>query len=210
MIFRGISANLGKTFDIIKFRVALWFKNYGVGAETDLSLLMLGLKERCVDFGKAKKSKIKVMASLSGSQLYFHVNGSSRGKPGDAGIGSVLRDHGNKIFCLFSFSVVWLDCVTAEVLAIHRGCQLIVDNQLLNGSCIEILSDSKTAVFWCNDEDIRNSSLVIFVYDIRQLLLSLSGLSIKFVSRDANSFADCLAKNGSSGVGDRLEWSDFG
>ncbi|KAK2661790.1 hypothetical protein Ddye_000364 [Dipteronia dyeriana] len=172
MIFHGIITNLGKALDTIKFRVALWFKNNGVGAEADLSLLKLDLKERCVDFGKAKKSKIKVMASLSGAQLYFHVDGFSRGNPGDSGIGGVLRDHGDKIFCLFSFSLGWSDVVTAEVLAIHSACQLIVDNHLLNGRCIDILSDSKTMVSWCNDDDIGNSSLVNFVYDIGQLLLS--------------------------------------
>ncbi|KAK2646450.1 hypothetical protein Ddye_021645 [Dipteronia dyeriana] len=149
MIFHGISVNLGKALDTIKFRVALWFKNYGAGAEADLTLLMLDLKERCVDFWKVKKSRIKVMALLSRLQLYFHVDGSSRGNPGDTSIGGVLRDHGGKIVSLLSFSMGWLEVVTAEVLAIHRAFQLIVDNRLLNGCWIDILSDSKPGLWLC-------------------------------------------------------------
>ena len=61
---------------------------------------------------------------------------------------------------------------------------------------------------WCNGEDFGNLNLVNVIYDIRQLLLSWEGLEIKFLPRGLNSYADCLAKNGSNSCGDRLEWCD--
>ena len=112
--------------------------------------------------------------------------------------------------CLFSFFVGFFDATTAEILAIHRACQLIVDNQSLFGRSITILSDSNSVVSWCNGEDFGNLSLVNFVLDIRQLLLSWDGLQIKYSPRGSNSFADRLAKMGSNGGGDRIEWGDIG
>ena len=47
------------------------------------------------------------------------------------------------------------------------------------------------------------------VPNIRQFLMTWDGLQIKFLSRELNSLADCLAKNGSNGCRDRLEWGDI-
>ncbi|KAK2644710.1 hypothetical protein Ddye_019905 [Dipteronia dyeriana] len=111
------------------------------------------------------------------------MDGSSRGNPGDIGIVGVRRDYRGKNFCLFSFFMGWLDAITVEVLTIHRACQLIVNNQLLYVQSIDILSDSSSAVSYCNNEEIENLSLANFVYDIRQLQQSRGRLSIKFLSR---------------------------
>ena len=48
-IFKGAASNFDKVLDSIKFRVALWFKFFGCGSEVDLSLLVLDVRERCVD-----------------------------------------------------------------------------------------------------------------------------------------------------------------
>ncbi|KAK3188936.1 hypothetical protein Dsin_028497 [Dipteronia sinensis] len=84
----------GKALDTIKFRVALWFKNHGCSSEVDLSLLVLDIKERYVDSCVVKLNRVNSGMPLAVSNLYFFVDGSSRGNPGDAGICGVLRDHG--------------------------------------------------------------------------------------------------------------------
>ncbi|KAK3194477.1 hypothetical protein Dsin_025787 [Dipteronia sinensis] len=194
---------------MIKFRVALWFKNHGKGSEVDLSLLILDLSERCVDLCSVKPNRVSAWIPPYVSDLSFNVDGSSRGNRGDAGIGGILWDFSSKIICLFFSFVGVMDAITAEILAIHRACQLIVGKQPLQGCLITIFSDLKTAVSWCNGEDFGSLNVVNLVYDIRQYLLSCVGFQIKFMPRESNSFADCLAKNGSSRSGDRLEWGDL-
>ncbi|KAK3205604.1 hypothetical protein Dsin_019650 [Dipteronia sinensis] len=140
--------------------------------------------------------------------LIFYVDGSARGNPGSAGIGCILRDLRGRILCLFSFYVGVLDAFSAEVMAIHRACQLISGKSSVAWRAITIFSDSKSAVDCILGSDFGNLQLVNFVYDIRQFLNSSDGFDIKFMSRSANSSADCLAKAGLLGRGDRLEWGN--
>ncbi|KAK3205558.1 hypothetical protein Dsin_019604 [Dipteronia sinensis] len=140
--------------------------------------------------------------------LSFYVDGSARGNPGEAGIGGILRDLRGRILYLFSFYVGVLDAFSVEVMAIHRACQLISGKSSVAWRAITIFSDSKSAVDCILGSDFGNLQLVNFVYDIRQFLNSSDGFDIKFMSRSANSSADCLAKAGSLGRRDRLEWGN--
>ena len=100
------------------------------------------------------------------------------------------------------------DAISAEVMAIHRACQLISDKASLVRWCITIFSNSKSTVAWIKGSDFGNLQLVNLVYDIRQFLKSSNNFDIKFMPRDSNAFADSLAKAGSSGGVERLEWGD--
>ncbi|KAK2636756.1 hypothetical protein Ddye_031548 [Dipteronia dyeriana] len=174
VIFHGLAASDGKTLDMIKFRVALWFKNYGCESEVDLTMLMLDLQERCVDSGSAKVIRSKSWVPSAAYNYCFYVNGLSRG-----------------------------------IYAIHRACQLLIDKQVCFGYKITIFSDSNFVVAWCNGEEFDNFNLIHLVHDIRHILQSWEGLEIKFLPRELNSFADCLAKDASGRCRDRLEWGDF-
>ena len=90
---------MGKALDMIKFCVALWFKNHGCGSEVDLSLLILDLKERCVDPCSVEVNRANAWSPPSVLNLCFYVDGSFMGNPGDVGIGCVLRDCSGKISC---------------------------------------------------------------------------------------------------------------
>ena len=57
-----------------------------------------------------------------------------------------------------------------------------------------------------NGSDFGSFKLVQFVSDVRQILQFREGLSIKFMTRESNSFADGLAKDGSGRKGERLVW----
>ncbi|KAK2641018.1 hypothetical protein Ddye_022781 [Dipteronia dyeriana] len=197
---------MGKIVDMIKFRVAIWFKNHRVVSEVDLSLLILDVGERCVDSTSIKTKKSMDWAPPFRHDMSFNVDGSARGDPGATGIGGVLRDYSGKVLCLFSYCVEISDATSAEILAIHKACQLVFDNQIFGNRNITIFSYSKSVVSWCNGEDFGNLRLVNFLYDIRQIIQSLKCLDIKFMPRGSNSFTDSLAKSGSSCSGDHLEW----
>ncbi|KAK2655964.1 hypothetical protein Ddye_009016 [Dipteronia dyeriana] len=202
------SESVDKSFDFIwqglcppKVEVYLWQLTRG-----GFILLSLIVGERCVDSTSIKTNKSMAWASPFGYNLGFNVDGSTRGVPSNAGIGGVLRDSSGKVLSLFSYYVGILDATSVEIPAIHRACQLVVDNQIFGNRNISIFSDSKSVVSWCKGEDFGNLRLVNFLYDIRQIIQSLKCLDIKFMPRGSNSFAYSLSKNGSSCYGDRLEW----
>ncbi|KAK3211546.1 hypothetical protein Dsin_016252 [Dipteronia sinensis] len=207
VVFRGIQADVYLAMDTIKFRVALWFKNFGCGSSSDLTLLMLDPKERCVDQYTVKTKNLSGWLPPVGNALLFNIGGSSRGNPGDAGIGGVLRDANGKVFCLFSYYVGILDSNAAEVHAIHKACSLISSHPILRDRCISIVSDSRSAVSWINSDNFGNINLVNLVYDIRYCIQSCAGISIIHTNRESNTLADSLAKGGSGKICDRLEWS---
>ncbi|KAK2654469.1 hypothetical protein Ddye_014325 [Dipteronia dyeriana] len=84
--------------------------------------------------------------------LKFNMDGPTKGKPSQTGIGGVLRYANSKVLCMFSLSVGLQDPNTAEVpvLAIQQECSLCMSKSWLVGDEIEIVSDSKLAVTWIN------------------------------------------------------------
>ncbi|KAK3189924.1 hypothetical protein Dsin_029485 [Dipteronia sinensis] len=133
-------------------------------------------------------------------KLKFNVDVSMKGKPGPVGIGGVLRDANGKVMCLFSNSVGITDSNTAELWAIEKAVRLCNDNQELRGRDIVVVSDSKVA---CSMAHVNS------IYDIRSCMRDFGSLEVVYDSRAYNSFADSLAKMGSSMIGDFVEWGDL-
>ncbi|KAK4846326.1 hypothetical protein QYF36_015864 [Acer negundo] len=52
----------------------------------------------------------------------------------------------------------------------------------------------------------KKTGLVMLVYEIRQSLLHRRSISVKYTPRGSNALVDCLAKEGTNAVGERLEW----
>ncbi|KAK2647272.1 hypothetical protein Ddye_022467 [Dipteronia dyeriana] len=167
VVFHGLVASHQKALNTIKFCVALWFKNFGCGSDVDLTLLMLDVKERCVDSNSTKVIRSKTKVISHASKFCFYVDGSSRGNPGEAGIGGVLRDDNGKILGMFSYYVGVLGAMSVEIYVIHRACQLLIDKMASLDSNIIIFSDSSSVVDWCNGEEFGNFNLVLLVHDIR-------------------------------------------
>ncbi|KAK3199199.1 hypothetical protein Dsin_022614 [Dipteronia sinensis] len=65
---------------------------------------------------------------------------------------------------------------------------------------IAVVSDSKVAVAWINNEDIGNLAHINSIYDIRSCMSTFGSLEVVYDSRAFNSLADSLAKMGSSMV----------
>ncbi|KAK2650149.1 hypothetical protein Ddye_017638 [Dipteronia dyeriana] len=99
VVFNGEEAIVCLALDSIKFRAVWCFKHLGEGSNDDVSLLLLDVKERYVDKILAKSSKNVYWTPPANDDLFFNVNGSTRGNPGAAGIGRVLRDANGNILC---------------------------------------------------------------------------------------------------------------
>ena len=142
-----------------------------------------------------------------GSDLKFNVDGSARGKPGQAGIGGIMRNSEGSTLCRFSIAVGFQNSNTDEILAIRKACELCASNPSLADRNIQIVSDSSVAVSWANNIDNFGSlTHVQTIYDIRGYLQNLKGLSIAYNPRASNEAADALAKLSSSGGADSIVW----
>ncbi|KAK3212626.1 hypothetical protein Dsin_017332 [Dipteronia sinensis] len=98
---------------------------------------------------------------------------------------------------------------TAEIRAIQKACALCVGNSSLSGRNIEVVSDSKVAVFWINNGGYGSIKHVNTIYDIWCNLDILGGTKVSYNSRASNHFADELAKRGSSSAGDFVRWGEI-
>ncbi|KAK1586764.1 hypothetical protein Q3G72_005935 [Acer saccharum] len=86
-------------------------------------------------------------------------------------------------------------------------CELCPSSSVFRKKNIAIVSDSKVDVAWVNDsEGIGSLEHVNLIFDIRGWMQLMGGMTLTFNSRATNSFADNLAKSGSSLRDDKLVW----
>ncbi|KAK3206435.1 hypothetical protein Dsin_020481 [Dipteronia sinensis] len=136
-IFDDKEPNLDQAADMVKFRVVWWYKHFGTNVSDSISVLMLNVKELCVETKRVKKSLIKDWIPPLMGTFKFNVDGSARGSPGMAGIGGVLRDSKGKVVCLFSLGVGIMDSNSAEILAIKKAVELCQLSPLLRGRFVD-------------------------------------------------------------------------
>ncbi|KAK3227946.1 hypothetical protein Dsin_007808 [Dipteronia sinensis] len=110
--------------------------------------------------------------------------------------------------CSFSAFLGNVDIISAELWAIHKACYLCMLRSFFIGKDIHIVSDSRTAVAWVNDEGFGNLKLVSLIYEIRSILRVLGSTSVIHNLRTSNSYADSLAKRGVSLNGEIVEWGE--
>ncbi|KAK2643836.1 hypothetical protein Ddye_019031 [Dipteronia dyeriana] len=206
-LFKNEEASFLKAVDMVKFRVAWLFKNYGKGNSDPITLILLDIADRCTDPCKVIFLDMGGWIPLPSDVLKFNVDGSTRGSSAQAGIRGVLRDSRSNILCSFSIGIGVQDVITAEILVIAKACELCISQMELIGRSIVINSDSRAAVSWINNEDLGNINFSHLIYDIRNILLCLGKTTFEFSSRASNSLADTLAKQGSAGEGDVLVWN---
>ena len=206
LVFSNSDKGIVQAVDIIKFRVAWWFKHHGEGSSDSITVILQDIAGRCSDKIKKKAASTADWSPPSLGAFKFNVDGSARGNPGSAGIGGVLRDFRGKVIGSFSKFVGIADAITAEIFAIHQACVLCANSPALIGKQITIISDSKGAVSWVNGSSFGSLKHVDVIYDIRNFLLSLGRTVVIHNPRSLNCFADSLAKKGSNQEGDCMMW----
>ncbi|KAK1560563.1 hypothetical protein Q3G72_028080 [Acer saccharum] len=187
-----------KAVDSVSWRVACWFKNCGLGSSLPPSILLLNLKLRCVDTIKGKRKVRRRWKTHADGSLIFNVDGSSRGNPNPFGIDGILRDNDGATVCMFSSSIGCESSYDAEVAAILQACQLCESNFCPVDVKVSIESDCKTTVLWANGVgSAGNVRLMDSILEIREILSRLKAkVCVRFVSRNENTAADFLAKQG--------------
>ncbi|KAK1564862.1 hypothetical protein Q3G72_013377 [Acer saccharum] len=110
--------------DMVSFRVVWWFKYMRKKCLEPITHMLLNIQVSCSSSKHRKQIFNKWWQPPSPSAMKFNVDGSSRGNPGNAGIGGVLRDCLGKVLGLFSLHIGYKDAISAEVSAILKACEL--------------------------------------------------------------------------------------
>ncbi|KAK3205489.1 hypothetical protein Dsin_019535 [Dipteronia sinensis] len=206
-VFRNVEVSNGQVQDMIRFRVAWWFKFLGKGSNDPVTHIMMNINDCCTESIKVKVLKMLDWIPPPLDVPRFNVDKSARGSPGQTGIGGVLRNHNGKVLCKYSVNISIQDAISVEIQVIAKACSLCVNIAELCGTKIVFTSDSKSAVSWIDSTNLGNLSHLHLILDISCMLGSLGQASMEYCSRNTNSVADFLAKKSDRGDMDVLIWS---
>jgi len=126
-------------------------------------------------------------------KVYF--DGASRGNPGKAGAGVVIKNQNNVVLARVSSYLSKKTNNQAEYLAVLLALDFIADNPNINFKNIELIGDSQLVIKQLAGEyKIKNQILKKLYWQIRKKIISL-GLNIEYkhISREKNKLADQMA-----------------
>jgi ribonuclease HI len=174
---------------------------------TDLKLLELVFKHTDIEVLKARDSSVtevrleglleslKEKLSSPGGEvedgLILYTDGTSRGNPGEAGIGVVLKNKANKTIEEVGQFIGETTNNVAEYRALVEGLK----RALARGTKgVEIFSDSELLVRQINGEyRVKSASLLPLYQEAMEILNGLSRWKIVHIPREKNARADALA-----------------
>ena len=128
--------------------------------------------------------------------LKFNVDGSAWGKPGLAGCGGILRDESKKVVGMFFGPLGIIESNEAEVKAIQQALVLFLQTKWVGVKELVIESDSMVAVLWVKNVGSRPWKLWKVFNEIDNCINVIKKVSFFNIYREANAFADSLAKMG--------------
>lgn len=126
-------------------------------------------------------------------KIICYIDGSSRGNPGEAGIGIAIYDENKRQIDTISQYIGRTSNNVAEYLAFLIALQEGIKR---NVQCIEVLSDSELLVnqikgiYSVKDEKLR--CFYILFHNLRKYFKEFK---INLIPREENKFADRLANN---------------
>ena len=121
----------------------------------------------------------------------INADGASRGNPGPAAIGAILKDEQGKLIAQISQSIGRTTNNQAEYRAVIAALEEALK---LGVKQIELNADSELLVKQLNGKyRVKNAALKPLYQRVKQLQSSLESLTISHVPREQNREADLLA-----------------
>ncbi|XLT60596.1 hypothetical protein S245_053503 [Arachis hypogaea] len=127
--------------------------------------------------------------------IKLNVDGSSRGNPGRAGCGGLLRDQDGNCVAGFLSYIGFAGSVEAELMAIRHGLWLAWQSGYRK---VECESDCMVALKIIHDNAEGFPEFEHIVEEIHRFMLLEWDVIVYHIMREGNSCADFLAKMGSS------------
>ncbi|NLK01429.1 MAG: ribonuclease HI family protein [Clostridia bacterium] len=127
-------------------------------------------------------------------KLIIHCDGASRGNPGEAGIGYIIRNESGEVLEEASYYLGKATNNVAEYSALVRALQ---DCLKLGCREVEAYLDSELVVKQINGEyRVKNEGLKPLYKQAMGLLETLDKFKVKHIPRAKNKDADALANKG--------------
>jgi hypothetical protein len=136
---------------LIKIRVGFWLKGWCPECPFSPVDLSRSLEAVCNWNKKQTVSKSLEWKRPPQNVWKWNVDGSSRGKPGAASIGGVLRNDCGEIAAKFAVSIGVKESNEAEFLAIVFALEQSLDKEWLSNGTIIVESDSRNALAWVDN-----------------------------------------------------------
>ena len=136
-------------------------------------------------------------------RLEIFVDGSSRGNPGQAGCGILIRDTEGTVFLEEGYSLGHMTNNVAEYTALIMALE---EALILHADSVTVFSDSELMVRQMTGVyRVKNAGLRPLHARATRLARSLSEFVIEHVGREQNKVADRLAQNASKHGGNAVE-----
>ncbi len=131
--------------------------------------------------------------------LIAHVDGGSRGNPGPAGYGVVIRDSRGNTVARLSDYVGERTCNEVEYLAVLAAQRFAVNR---GASSLRVLTDSELVVKQVRREyAVKDSRLVKLYHRARTMVGQIPQFCISWIPKTMNAEADRLAAEAITGAG---------
>jgi len=125
-------------------------------------------------------------------ELHVYIDGASRGNPGPAGIGVVVKDRQGITLAEISEPIGQCTNNAAEYHALLRGLR---EAKLLGARTVRVFSDSELLVRQCNGEyKVKSAALRALFSDALALCREFEHAFVEQVAREDNELADRLAR----------------
>jgi len=128
------------------------------------------------------------------SKLIVYCDGASKGNPGEAGIGYVIKDEKGEIIKKVGDYIGHATNNVAEYTALKRA---LLDCLKLKGKEVAVYSDSQLMVKKLKGEyGVKNKGLIILYNEVMDLIQRFDTFIINHIPREKNKEADKLANHG--------------
>lgn len=129
--------------------------------------------------------------------IKLNFDGSSRGNPGNSGIGISLRNQSREVLAFYAKPIPFGTNNMAESTTLLEGLLLA---KYLSFSCLHIEGDSSVVINACIHRKIINWQLECIFQRIWELIYSLESYLLSHVYREGNALVDSLANIGCDGT----------
>jgi len=124
-------------------------------------------------------------------RLILQADGASRGNPGPAAIGVVIKDEQGRLVDRISQRIGWTTNNQAEYIAIIAALERAIR---LGASEVKVSMDSQLVVRQISGEyRVKKPALKLLYQQVKKLQSQLEGFTVTHVPREQNREADKLA-----------------
>ena len=196
MVFNSKIFGSRQISDIILLHVANWLKvKWLDSAESILNIIRFpNFVKQPMRLKVVKKGLVWEPPSID--SLKFNVDRFSKGKPGSANIGGVLKDSKATTKLVFSKAIGLANSNVAKLLAVRETLSLFAGSKWAAFHRLIIKCDSSNVVKWVLNPMSSPWKLRKFLSHIEALKVQLFRWDIVHILRTVNESADALVKSG--------------